>query len=127
LVTFDPLMKITGKYGFFRKYIIAGSVLSMIILLLFSQGAAVYALGSGHIEKKDKKAESGKKGEEAILLLSATATVTSFQIHFEPFNKFTIHLLDTGIAIKRVFYHFNENSNNYFHILFQFIIASKAP
>ena len=120
-------MKIIGYKRIIKKSALTGSILSIALLLLFSQGAAVYALGSGHIEKSDKKAESGKKGEEAILLLSSTATVSSFQIHFEPFCKFTIHLPDTGITVKRVIYHFREYYNNYFQVLFHFIIASKAP
>ena len=105
----------------------AGLVMALVLVLMFSQGAAVYAIHKAPVEKTNKKADNNKKGEEAILLLNATATVSSFQIHFEPLCKIAISLPETSDAVKLFYCHFTGYFNNYFHTLFQFIIATKAP
>ena len=105
----------------------AGLVISLILVLFLSQVAAVYAIHSVPVEKTNKKAENSKKGEEAVLLLNASATISSFQIHFEPLCKIAVSLPETGKAVKLVFCHYTDYFNNYFLTLFQFIIATKAP
>ena len=120
-------MKVLHRNIPLKKQVITGLVISMILMLLFSQGAAVYAIHSAPAEKTNKKAENSKKGEEAVLLLNATATVSSFQIHFEPLCKIAISVPEAGKAVKLIFCHFTGYFNNYFLTLFQFIIATKAP
>lgn len=110
-----------------KKQVMAGLIMAMILVLLFSQGAAVYAIHKAPVEKTNQKAENSKKGEEAVLLLNATATVSSFQIHFEPLCKIAISLPETAKTVKLIFCHFTGYFNSYFLTLFQFIIATKAP
>ncbi len=120
-------MKIKNLTRKTRNHALTGAILTMVLLLLFSQGAAVYTLSNVHNEKSGKKEEKGKKGDEAVLLLSASATVTSFQIHFEPMTNIGLSIPESGITVRRFIPCFTEYFNNYFQTLFQFIIASKAP
>lgn len=120
-------MKASANSGSIRKKSLTGAVIALALMLLFSQGAAVYAVNTASAEKSARKSDKSKKGEEAVLLLNATATVSSFQIHFEHLCKITVNLPDTGVSVKRVFCHYTDYFNNYFLTLFQFIIATKAP
>lgn len=98
----------------------------LILLLALSQGAAVYTVSANQLNRDTKKTEEGKKGE-AILLLSASATLTSFQLHFETLARIMVELAPCKEEGQKVFHHCSTYLNNYFQALFHFIIASEAP
>jgi hypothetical protein len=102
-------------------------VLMLILIVVFSQQAAIFAIKSAPVENNNRKTEKSKKGEETILLLNVSATVSSFQIHFEPICKIAISLPENNVAVKLIICHFTDYFNSYFQTLLQFIIASKAP
>jgi hypothetical protein len=120
-------MKIFDHRINIRKPAFAVTIFLFIFLFVLSQGAAVNTMSSNHVEKSNKHPEKGKKTDEAILLLSASATISSFHIHFDHIYKLTLNIPDIMSHGRRAFCHFPVFFNDYFQTLFQFIIASHAP
>jgi hypothetical protein len=122
-------MKILSPYRRnFPRQVISIFVLFLAFLLIASQGAAIHSPAPVKTEKSaDSNSEDGKKSDETVLLISASYSLSGFQVQFDHFCRIILSIPDLISSYNQVFCHFTGFFNSYFNTLFHFIIATKAP
>ncbi|HLF34600.1 MAG TPA: hypothetical protein VI583_10190 [Cyclobacteriaceae bacterium] len=121
-------MKNKGSYCHrnYRNILFHLAVLALVFLLVVTRTSAVQTAPENQVETASKDDERNSQGSDDYSL-DVYTPIASYQVHFDHVCRIIINLpIEIVSSGRRVCFN-PDFLNNYFHALFQFIIATKAP